>query len=193
MKLSKEKQQHLILVAMVGVIVIVGLYFFVISGQQSALTALDKKIAEAQGNLDKARAVLKSEPIVIADLTTKTNELVAQEATLATGSDKFFWFITTLNRFKVPYQNQVEIPNISREAPAEPGIMQNFPYKAVAFTLRGVAHFHTFGRFLADFENKFPYFRVQKLALSPAAADMSEAPEKISFEMEIITLINPGP
>lgn len=192
MKISKEKQQHLVLVAIVAVGVILALYFIVIGGQLEQIAKLNKKITEATANVEKGRVALKKEPLILADLNTRTNELVALESTMATGNDKYFWFISTLNRFKVPYQNQIEIPHVSRESVTEVGMYQSFPYKAAAFQLRGVAHYHSFGRFLADFENKFPFFRVQKLTLAPAGADLSDAPEKLSFEMEIVTLINPN-
>jgi hypothetical protein len=69
-----------------------------------------------------------------------------------------------------------------------------FPYKAVQFSLRGTAYFHDFGKFLADFENRFPYLRVQNLELEPAAttsANNTEDAEKLSFRLEIVTLVNP--
>ena len=50
------------------------------------------------------------------------------------------------------------------------------------FNLRGTAYFQDLGAFLADFENEFPYLRVQNLELEPAASGMqvpSEAPPEL--------------
>jgi hypothetical protein len=193
MKLSREKQQHLLLVGMVTLIVVLGLYFMVIKDQSEKLQKGEKRISDTTDKVNRAKGVLKSELAIMSDLNTATNELMTLEAGMASGNDKYLWFINTLNRFKVPYANQVDIPNVSRERVTEIGTFANFPYKAAIFSLRGTAHFHSFGRFLADFENKFPYFRIQKLALTPTGSDLSpDGSEKIAFDMDVVTLINPN-
>ena len=75
------------------------------------------------------------------------------------------------------------------------GIFPKFPYKAAVFNVRGVAYFHDLGRFLADFENSFPFARVQNVEMEVAgssAATGTSDTEKLSFRMEIVTLINPN-
>ena len=70
-----------------------------------------------------------------------------------------------------------------------------FPYKAAIFNVRGTAYYHDLGKFLADFENAFPYLRVQNLELEPAAnssATTTGEAEKLAFKMEIVALINPN-
>jgi len=62
--------------------------------------------------------------------------------------------------------------------------------------LRGTAYYHDFGRFVADFENAFPYMRIQNIELDPAsasAASPQQEPEKLSFRLEIVALVNPNP
>ena len=57
------------------------------------------------------------------------------------------------------------------------------------------AAYHEFGRFVADFENAFPYMRIQNIELDPAAASNASAQsdqEKLAFKMEIVTLVNPS-
>jgi hypothetical protein len=66
------------------------------------------------------------------------------------------------------------------------------------FTVRGFAHYHEFGKFLADFENKYPYFRVQNILLETAAAASTDPAaaqrrkEQLSFRMDIVALIKPS-
>jgi hypothetical protein len=69
-----------------------------------------------------------------------------------------------------------------------------FPYKAAAFNVRGSAYYHDLGQFLADFENSFPYARIQNLEIEPGAVSASGTAEteKLSFRLEIVTLINPN-
>jgi hypothetical protein len=79
--------------------------------------------------------------------------------------------------------------------PTEVGALPRFPYKAALFNVRGTAYFHDLGKFLADFENSFPYIRVQNLELEPAASSSATSTgdaEKLAFRMEIVTLINPN-
>ncbi|MGB9601825.1 MAG: hypothetical protein ACPMAG_03450 [Limisphaerales bacterium] len=58
MKLTKEKQQYLLLIALGTVIVAVALYFAVMANQFDKIAALDKQIAEAAANVDKARSAI---------------------------------------------------------------------------------------------------------------------------------------
>ena len=70
-----------------------------------------------------------------------------------------------------------------------------------AFNVRGTAYYHDFGRFVADFENTYPYMRIQNIDLEPAGASAStstgpagnaEDGERLAFKMEVITLVNPN-
>ena len=104
----------------------------------------------------------------------------------------YSWIILTVNTFKENYR--VEIPQFSREVAAEVGMYARYPYRAVVFHLRGTAHYHDFGRFVADFENAFPYMRIQNIELDPSAtsnANPQSDEEKLAFKMEIVTLVNP--
>jgi hypothetical protein len=60
--------------------------------------------------------------------------------------------------------------------------------------LRGTALYRDFGRFIADFENKFPHMRVQNIEMEPAAqiAGANTDPERLSFRLEIVALVNPN-
>jgi hypothetical protein len=88
---------------------------------------------------------------------------------------------------------QVDIPQFGRETPSEVGIFPKFPYRAAVFNVKGSAYYHDFGKFLADFENAFPYIRVQNIELD-SLADSSgsrESSEKLNFKMELLTLVRP--
>src|SRR3989442_1940594 len=101
---------------------------------------------------------------------------------------------------KARARHDVKIIEVTRPVKGEIGLLPQFPYQATVFTARGAGHYHDFGKFLADFENSFPYFRVQNISLSPgldsvAGTDASTAAtgeENLSFRMEIVALIKPG-
>jgi len=107
--------------------------------------------------------------------------------------DMYAWVIQTVGRFGA--ERRVDIPQFSREVTTDVGILPKFPYKAAIFNVRGNAYFHDLGQFLADFENSFPYARVQNLELEPGASSAASGttdPEKLAFRLEIVTLINPN-
>ena len=128
------------------------------------------------------------------DLDTASRELKSIENQMASG-DLYSWIIVTLNKFRSAYK--VDIPNFTREQVAEVGVVPEFPYKAATFVVRGSAYYHDLGRFLADFENQFPYIRMQNLEIEPLgipAATPTQRPvdqEKLSFKMEVVALIKP--
>jgi hypothetical protein len=82
------------------------------------------------------------------------------------------------------------MPAIGIPVIGEMNMLPAFPYHQATSTVTGSAYYFDFGRFVADFENQFPYMRIQNLNLEPSGA--ADDPEKLSFRMEIVTLIKSG-
>src|ERR1041384_133986 len=197
--LPKEKRDRLLITAGATLIAVVAIYYMLISRQQSAAKAIGKQIAEQRLKVSSAERLVAA----TADLK-HTRELTNQKVTsiedgMASG-DMYAWVIQTVGRFGA--ERKVEIPQFSREVTAPVGMFAKFPYKAAIFNIRGNAYYHDLGQFLADFENAFPYFRVQNLEMEPATASAannaaaggisSPEQEKLAFRLEIVTLINPN-
>ena len=72
-------------------------------------------------------------------------------------------------------------------------LLPNFPYKQATLSLVGTAHFHDFGRFLADLENQFPHIRVVNLSLELNQSPAAEDQETVSFKLDIVTLVKTNP
>ena len=95
--------------------------------------------------------------------------------------------------------HEIEIAEVTRPQTNEIGLLATFPYPAATFTVRGSAYYHSFGRFLADFENRFPYFRVQNLSLGTLAeaggdpAAGRAAKDQLLFKMDVVVPIKPNP
>ena len=80
-------------------------------------------------------------------------------------------------------------------------MLPKFPYQAASFGVKLAARYHDFGAFLADFENRFPYMRVQNLHLEPVSAAPAEealsAGERqshrrtLAITMRVVTLVKP--
>lgn len=190
--LPKDKRDRLVLVALAAVVVLVGLYYGVVSSQRRSLEALAKRKAEQEGRLNGAERLAGSVSQFQRNLDESSGRLKGIESTMASG-DMYSWIILTVNNFKENYK--IDIPQFSREVPGEVGMLPKFPYRAAVFHVRGTAHYHDFGRFVADFENSFPYMRIQNIELDPSGgsnANKVNEPEKLAFKMEIVALVNPN-
>jgi Tfp pilus assembly protein PilO len=190
--LPKDKRDRLVLVALATVAVLVGLYYGVVSSQRRSLDALAKRKADQEGKLSGAERLAGSVSQFQKNLDESSGKLKAIESSMASG-DMYSWVILTVNNFKENYK--IDIPQFSREVPGEVGMLPRFPYRAAVFHIRGTAHYHDFGRFVADFENSFPYMRIQNIELDPSggsSANKVHEPEKLAFKMEIVALVNPN-
>jgi hypothetical protein len=188
--LPKEKRDKLILLCIGTLVVMAGLYYGLITIQKKSLADTLKKQGEQGTKLSNAQRLTSLSGQIEKNLETVTARLKDIEATMPSG-DIYSWSILTVNTFKEKYQ--VEIPQFSKEVQSEVGMFAKFPYRAATFSLRGTAFYHDFGRFLADFENTFPYMRIQNIELEPSAANNSANPadaEKLAFKMDVVTLVN---
>ena len=206
-KFPKEKRDRLILIVVSTMILLAFIWQGLISMQKRRLSHLAEQRVEQEIKVSNAQRLVDSVDEIRANLALKSNELSKIEVSMASG-DMYSWIITKVNQFKADYE--VDIPQFSRELPTEIGMFAEFPYKAALFNIRGTAFYHDFGRFLADFENAFPYLMVRNVELEPAQLSQSTqkspvsvpgaAPvndsqyqaQKLAFNMEIVTLINPN-
>ncbi len=188
--LPKEKRDKLILLGIGTLVALVGLYFGVITMQQSTLARVIKMHGEQGTKLTNAIRLNSISGQIHKGLEVATAKLNAVEATMPSG-DIYSWSILTVNTFKEKYQ--VEIPQFSKEVPCSIGMYPKFPYKGAAFSLRGTAFYHDFGRFVTDFENTFPYMRIQNIEIEPASGNQSNNPEdaeKLLFKIDVVTPVN---
>jgi Tfp pilus assembly protein PilO len=191
-KISKEKRDKIILIGMGTVVACVAIYFLLINAQKNTLNRVNDEARKSREQLETGQRVVKSQAAVKQEYAAARESLRQRESAMASPSDMYLWQIETLNRFRAG--RNVEIPQFGREMPGNVQVFPKFPYNAATFNIRGSAHFHDFGKFLADFENAFPYIRVQNLVLEPASGDQekSESREKLSFRMELLTLVRPN-
>jgi Tfp pilus assembly protein PilO len=197
--LPKEKRDQLLLVAIGTVAIVLGLWLGVIKLQKRKLERIAKATIEQETKVGHAERLVKNREDIERNLDADLHTLKKIEDTMASG-DMYSWIIMTVNRFRA--DRHVDIPQFSREVTMDVGVLPKFPYKAAQFNVRGTAYYHDLGKFIADFENAFPYIRVQNLDLEPAASSSASAAsgaaaptdsEKLAFKMEIVTLINPNP
>lgn len=190
-KLSSEKRNKLILVIVGTLIAAAALYSFVISHQNQNLVRLAKKKLDVQASQQRMLEAIRRADAIETDLADTQNSLAEAEADIASG-DLYSWIINNLRQFKANYK--VNIPQVSSLGPVtEVTLIPNFPYKQTSLSLVGTAHFHDFGRFVADMENQFPHIRVSNLTLDLNPSPAPEDQETVTFKLDVVTLVKTNP
>jgi Tfp pilus assembly protein PilO len=186
-KLSKEKKNQLVLVAIVVVAIVAGLWFSLIRSQQESLRALAAQKTEDQEKLATIADTIKNSEKAKAELFTVSNQLVYAERDMPYG-DLYLSLVNTIRKFKTNYDVQISQFNPSgSDTPVN--LLPRFPYRQVTVSISGVAHYHDLGKFVADFENEFPTSRILNLDISPASVTAVDDKEKLSFKMDIVSLV----
>ena len=189
-KLPKEKRNKLIAVVLGALVALAALYFGLIKYQEQNLHRLAQKKVAVESRRRQVLDAIKNAAQIEAALASAKKGLAEAEADIASG-DLYSWFINTLRDFKGNYK--VNIPQFNPiSATADVNLLPNFPYKQAAMSIGGTAHFHDFGRFLADLENKFPHIRVLNLSLDLNPSPIAEDQETVSFRLDIVTLVKTG-
>jgi hypothetical protein len=185
--LSKEKRNQLVLVVLLIGSVLVSLWMGLIRFQQMKLVQLAQSKVAAEQKLQQVRQTIETADAVEARLAEATQRLSKIESTMASG-DLYSWTINTLRQFKLGYR--VEIPQFSQiDGPKEMNMLAGFPYKQANMTISGTAFYTDLGRFIADFENQFPYMRVLNLSLEPLPSAAGPDRERLTFRLEIAALV----
>jgi hypothetical protein len=185
-RLSKEKRNQLVLVA-IGTLAVLGLMWFnLIQPRYAALKQAAASQNAAERQLEGIQNAIKRANAVTVDLVNVTQTLSNAQSDIASG-DLYSWTYNTIRLFKSSYQ--VDIPDIGHPNVETVDLLPSFPFKQVRFTVNGTAYYHDLGKFIANFENAFPHIRVVNLQLQPADATGSN--ERLSFKMDVIALVQP--
>jgi len=182
-KLPKQKRDQLILVVMGTVMVVVAIWFGLINSQEAALARLKTTALERTEKVKKANSTLIQAQAYEDAAEGNLKVLRVLEETMSAKDDPFAWMAATLRM--LGDLHNINIRERSKPTAVEVAILPNFPYKAVLFRINGFAYYHDFGKFVSDFENSYPFARVQNIELVPTVEDK----EKLSFTFEIVTLV----
>jgi hypothetical protein len=198
-KLQKEKRDRIVLVCIGTGVLLAAVYFLLINPEYNAIARTKAKTVQARSDLQDKIALIKRQGAIEGDSLDVSTNLAAAEHDIAVG-DPNAWFYDTLRTFKGHYD--VEISGYSPPSLGDVDLLPHFPYKQLKITVNGMAFFHDLGNFVADLENTFPHMRVVNLALDPgtggyipsstASGSVPGSNEKLSFRMEIVTLVKTG-
>ncbi len=194
MKISKEKRDQLIASIMGTVMLVVAGWMFLITPSVKKLKMTAAKSEENEKTLQAHRKLLVERSQVEIELQAVSKRLQELEAQMVSG-DPSIWIRERLNEFRAQAPYGVDIRTISQATEGEMGMLPDFGYKAMIFGATGLAFYHDLGRFLGDFENRYPYVRVQNLIVNPDNTLGFDGPdrEKLAFQFEIVVLIKPIP
>jgi Tfp pilus assembly protein PilO len=186
-KLSKTQRDQMIGIAVAAVVLAALLWFFGVTAKQEELSRTEKNTAQMQDTLRRAETTMRQGEDIAGQLQARTRLLEKREGMLASNIDPYSWIINTINKVLTTHTG-VNIFQYSQPEISDTGIFPDFPYKWATFRLGGTGYYHDFGKFFADLENDFPYFRVQNLTLSANAAASGE-PEKLKVGFELVVPI----
>jgi Tfp pilus assembly protein PilO len=186
MKRLPPAKRNQLIVVIVATVALIGLVYFLLIGPQNQKNIdLGAKISQETVRLDQFKTAIKQMDATTKAVTDLTQQLNHAEEDIASG-DLYAWTYDTIRRFKAAYH--VDIPNIGQPAQGECELIAGFPYRQIRFSLNGTGYYHDLGKFVSEFENKFPHCRVLNLQADPAG----NGSEKLNFHMDIIALVKPN-
>jgi hypothetical protein len=154
--------------------------------QKLSLKNLDDRKGVAQKKLRDVDQTIKNAERIESDLTDSSKLLSKLENEMADSRDLFSWIVKEVREFNT---YKVAIPSFSQPVEADMNLLPGFPYRQVTMTIGGSAYFHDFGKFVAEFENRFPHARLLNLDLLPSPQG---EPEKLQFKLDIVLLVKPN-
>jgi Tfp pilus assembly protein PilO len=192
-KLSKEKRDKLILtiIGVVGALSV--LYFLVITDQQDEIAQLKSKITAMTSKRDSAERQSKRTAEAEATLALQKKILAQKQSEMPRPGQDHAWFLNLMEEQRRKYD--LEVDDIKTPENVEAGILPKFPFRAQALSVTMVGTYYDFGRFLADFENTYPYMRVQGLKVAPEVrmgtrpGESTDAGGKLRFTYKVIALV----
>ena len=166
------------------------IWFAFLNPAISSLKATTEQIAQWTGKLKTEKQHLGLAERFKNDVVTATMKLQAIEEEMPQG-DLYRWVIKILLPFQV--RHDVEFSSFEPPQVGDSNRWPNAPYKSSIFSIVGLATYHNFGKFLADFENTYPYLTLRALELEPAGANSggSEDDRNIRFKMEFVAPVKP--
>ncbi len=186
-KLTKEQKDQLTAIA-IGVVCLIGaLWYFGVQAAQKDLNGVKQKSVDMQKKLHDADTLMRRGDEIGETLKNKSELLSKREAGLAPDRDSYAWLINVMNNF-IQSRKGINIDTYSQPEISDVGLIPRFPYRWATFHLKGTGYYHDLGAFFRDFENAYPYFRIQSPTFT-AASGVGMEPEKLSVTFDLVAPI----
>jgi len=186
-KLTKKQRDQLIGIGAGTLVLMAALWWLGVTAKQEELSKTEQKTAQMMDTLKKAESTIRQTNEISEKLAASTELLDKSESMLVDDRDDLAWIIHTINDF-IKSRKGVNFVAYSKAVKSESGIFPEFPYTWATFTLGFSGYYNDLGKFVADLENTFPYYRVQNLDLKPDNTAGAE-PERLSLTFELVAPI----
>jgi len=177
-----QKRNQLFLTMAGALVLICAVGFGLVRPQYARLAAIRSRTVNTRSHLQIVKDTAQESDKIATDLANVTYSLNDAEEDMATG-DIYAWTIDTIRHFKTGYK--LDIPDIGQPSISDVDLLPHFTYKQLKFTLHGTGYYHDIGRFIADFENRFPHMRILNTDMEPVGGES----EKLSFRMDVVALV----
>jgi Tfp pilus assembly protein PilO len=190
-KLLLQRRNRLILIGAATVAAVGLVWFLLIYPLRAQLRVKTAELTEVQGRQKNARRSARLAEDVRTDLAAALDQLAEAETGVARG-DIYRWMVNLLLDFGRTHR--VVFDKIGQPTVADLEIPPKLPYQGAVFEVSGSGTYRDFGRFLADFENRFRLIRLQSLELEPASyvETDSNQPIRLSFRLNFLVLVKPS-
>jgi hypothetical protein len=183
-KLTKVQKSQMLGVFAGTLILMAGLWYVGVTAKQEELSKTRKDTAQELDKLNWAEGKMRQAEEIADKLEAHRQLLDKHEAILAPDRDAYAWIISTINSF-VQSHKEINVSHYTQPDVSDIGLIPNFPYKWATFHLEGTGFYHDLGKFFADLENSFPYYRVQNLEMSSMSASGVDA-EKLQVTFDLV-------
>lgn len=188
-KLSKEKQQQMMLIGLVTIMAVALMWQLVLSSRHQALKRISAEQVDLTTKIENANRLIAKKAVFEEEFRIAEERLKEVEDGMASG-DLYSWAIIMLNNAR--RDHNIQIPEISRERRVTLDLLPEFPYEATLFSIKGYGYYHDLGAFIADFENSHPFMQLRNLELEPEPVGVGEIQERLVFRVDVVALIRPS-
>lgn len=194
MKLTKEQRDHLLVTFLMTLMVVVAMWMLLIGPTRTSLKRVKDEVQGSADALTEAQGLVARAAQIDLEVQAVGKFLGKLEEEMVDG-DPNLWMRLKMAEFQQRKEYNVNIPTIGSFYESDIGLLPDFPYKGVVFTVTGSAFYHDLGRFIADFENAFPLIRVQNLNVQPdsTAGEFGPERERLAFSFELVVPLKPTP
>jgi len=197
-KMSKDKRDKLLLVCIGAIGLCSVLYFLIITDDQDVIAELGQKMVAVQVKKANSESLLKKQADKEAALEEAKKVLMQKQTDMFKPGEKdHVRYLQILT--KRSFTNNLTVDKIVLPEVTEAGVLPQFPFTAQRIHVVMLGAYQDFGRFLAEFENAYPYIRVQGLGIqpdirvqmgaTPTDAASVAATEQLRFEFNLIVLV----
>lgn len=195
MRLSKEKRDRMLLVAIATVLACGALWWSFIREYNKALRTNREKIADLTASIEQANTWIKRGPSWAEDYKQRLADLQIKEKTMLPEGRERSVLSEAMER--VRQNHLVHFESISPASyNKDVELLPQFPYRRNAtLSYKCYGYYHNFGKFLADLENTYPYMQFKVNSITPlrAAEARKEGEDDLRFELQVVALLQPPP